>query len=38
VDTHIKRLRHKLGPGGDLIETIRGVGYRLMDLNSGPKR
>jgi len=37
VDTHIKRLRHKLGPGGDLIETIRGVGYRLMDLNSRAK-
>jgi two-component system, OmpR family, phosphate regulon response regulator PhoB len=29
VDTHIKRLRQKLGPDGDAIETIRGVGYRL---------
>jgi len=38
VDTHIKRLRHKLGSAGDLIETIRGVGYRLMDLNAGAKR
>lgn len=28
VDTHVKRLRHKLGPAGDYIETIRGVGYR----------
>ena len=28
VDTHVKRLRHKLGPGGDCIETLRGVGYR----------
>jgi two-component system phosphate regulon response regulator PhoB len=28
VDTHIKRLREKLGAAGDLIETIRGVGYR----------
>ena len=37
VDTHIKRLRHKLGSAGDLIETIRGVGYRLMDLNGGAK-
>lgn len=29
VDTHIKRLRDKLGAAGDLIETVRGVGYRL---------
>jgi two-component system, OmpR family, phosphate regulon response regulator PhoB len=29
VDTHVKRLREKLGPAGDLIETIRGVGYKL---------
>lgn len=28
VDTHIKRLREKLGPAGEYIETIRGVGYR----------
>ena len=28
VDTHIKRLREKLGTPGDLIQTIRGVGYR----------
>jgi two-component system phosphate regulon response regulator PhoB len=30
VDTHIKRLREKLGPAGEYIETIRGVGYRFM--------
>jgi len=29
VDTHIKRLREKLGAAGDKIETIRGVGYKL---------
>jgi len=29
VDTHIKRLREKLGPAGDRIETLRGVGYKL---------
>lgn len=29
VDTHIKRLREKLGSAGDIIETIRGVGYKL---------
>jgi two-component system phosphate regulon response regulator PhoB len=28
VDTHIKRLREKMGPAGDYIETVRGVGYR----------
>jgi two-component system phosphate regulon response regulator PhoB len=28
VDTHVKRLRQKLGAGGEYIETIRGVGYR----------
>jgi two-component system phosphate regulon response regulator PhoB len=29
VDTHVKRLREKLGAAGDYVETIRGVGYRL---------
>ena len=29
VDMHIQRLRAKLGPAGDLIETVRGFGYRL---------
>jgi len=28
VDTHVKRLREKLGSTGDFIQTIRGVGYR----------
>ena len=28
VDTHVKRLREKLGSAGNYIETIRGVGYR----------
>ncbi len=28
VDTHMKRLRAKLGPVGDWIETVRGIGYR----------
>jgi len=28
VDTHMKRLRAKLGPVGDWIQTVRGVGYR----------
>lgn len=29
VDVHIKRLRAALGEAGELIETVRGVGYRL---------
>lgn len=29
VDTHIRRLRHKLRAAGDPIETVIGVGYRL---------
>jgi two-component system phosphate regulon response regulator PhoB len=28
VDTHVKRLREKLGDAGTYIETLRGVGYR----------
>lgn len=29
VDMHVQRLRMKLGPGADLIETVRGFGYRM---------
>ncbi len=31
VDTHVKRLREKLGSGRRLLETVRGVGYRLVE-------
>jgi two-component system phosphate regulon response regulator PhoB len=31
VDTHVKRLREKLGAAGAYIETLRGVGYRFRD-------
>ena len=31
VDVHIVALRRKLGPSGNRIETIRGVGYRLQE-------
>lgn len=34
VDTHIKRLREKLGPPGEIIETVRGVGYKLVPPGS----
>ena len=30
VDMHIQRLRTKLGAAGDLVETVRGFGYRLQ--------
>ena len=29
VDVHVRTLRQKLGMAGDLIETVRGVGYRI---------
>lgn len=31
VDTHLKRLREKLGAAGGLIHTVRGLGYRFPD-------
>ena len=34
VDTHVKRLREKIGPAGAYIETVRGAGYRFA---SSPK-
>jgi len=34
VDTHVRRLRQKLGPYADWIETVRGVGYRFKAQNS----
>ncbi len=36
VDTHIKRLREKLGDAAGWIETVRGVGYRFRDEEEGP--
>jgi two-component system phosphate regulon response regulator PhoB len=36
VDTHVKRLREKLGEAGDYIETLRGVGYRFRDQPDEP--
>ncbi|HXG69889.1 MAG TPA: winged helix-turn-helix domain-containing protein [Gemmatimonadaceae bacterium] len=35
VDMHVQRLRAKLGAAGELIETVRGFGYR---INSGHPR
>jgi two-component system phosphate regulon response regulator PhoB len=36
VDTHVKRLREKLGGAGDYIETVRGVGYRFAERPGEP--
>jgi two-component system phosphate regulon response regulator PhoB len=35
VDTAVKRLRRKLGDAGELIETVRGVGYRARAPREG---
>jgi len=32
VDTHVRRLREKLGKAADCIETIRGFGYRMVNI------
>ena len=39
VDMHVQRLRSKLGAAGDLIETVRGMGYRFKaaERSSGAK-
>ena len=29
VDVHVRTLRQKLGEAGKLVETVRGVGYRI---------
>jgi two-component system phosphate regulon response regulator PhoB len=31
VDTHMRRLREKLGEGAQYLDTVRGVGYRFME-------
>ena len=35
VDTHVRRLREKLGRAGRLVETVRGSGYRLNTTEGG---
>lgn len=36
IDVHIRSLRRKLGPDADVIETVRGVGYRFRDRALSP--
>jgi two-component system phosphate regulon response regulator PhoB len=31
IDVHVKTLRKKMGPAGELVETVRGVGYRFKE-------
>ena len=34
VDVHIRTLRAKLGEYGDIVETVRGIGYKISDIKS----
>ena len=29
LDTHMKRLRRKLGESAEILETVRGIGYKI---------
>lgn len=31
VDVHVRTLRQKLGTAGDIIETVRGIGYKIAE-------
>lgn len=33
VDTHVRRLREKLGKASNCVETVRGFGYRMVDVS-----
>ena len=37
VDTHVKRLRDKLGSAGRFIQTVRGIGYRFSEKAGDPE-
>ncbi|HVX89044.1 MAG TPA: response regulator transcription factor [Gemmatimonadales bacterium] len=37
VDMHVQRLRTKLGAAGEMIETVRGFGYRFKGTDKGGK-
>lgn len=38
VDTHMRRLREKLGPAAKYLDTVRGVGYRFVEAQSSARR
>jgi two-component system phosphate regulon response regulator PhoB len=35
IDVHVKSLRRKLGRAGELIQTVRGIGYRFSEADAG---
>jgi two-component system phosphate regulon response regulator PhoB len=37
VDTHVKRLRDKLGDAAGMLQTVRGIGFRLAESSEGPQ-
>jgi two-component system phosphate regulon response regulator PhoB len=36
VDVHVKRLRESLGEAGNMVETVRGAGYRVTNAPLAP--
>jgi two-component system phosphate regulon response regulator PhoB len=34
IDVHIRSLRKKLGPSAEMVQTVRGVGYRFREANT----
>jgi two-component system alkaline phosphatase synthesis response regulator PhoP len=32
IDVHIRKIREKMGPNADYIDTIKGVGYRMKEV------
>lgn len=38
IDVHIRALRKKLGAHADLVQTVRGIGYRFRDPSDAPVR
>ncbi len=35
IDVHVRSLRQKLGQAGEMVETVRGIGYKLGGVNEG---
>ncbi len=38
LDKHVESLRRKLGPAGEMVQTVHGVGYRFSPPSSSPAR
>ena len=37
IETHVKRLREKLGGAHELVQTVRGLGYRVRPPNAADR-